>query len=201
MTDLVAKFPEISSSADLVVGNSFTFTIGSTLKDGTYLPGVVTIYNGDAPAYFLGYDTDVRTDVQQTGNDIMANFNVACSSDLGGTYLVTTTGFNTDGGCGVIDATVTDYEVTLTDLGGGSYNVSDFSGGIYIAWYACYGGGEQSGTLIDVCGDLSIDLVDPWGASFYITSSTIDDVSGVIIIEWTNDWGDTSTSVYTPKAK
>lgn len=196
--ELIATFPEIKSSDDLKVGDAFTFTVSSILKDGTKLPGVITVYKKGVVEYYTSYSVDVRTDVSEINKSVSVTYNVACGSDLGGNYLVTTTGFNTDGGCGVVDATVEDLEITLVDLGGGSYSVSDISGGMYSAWYSCYGGAEVAGTITDVCGSITVNGAGPFGASFYTTSGSYTDAR-VITIEWTNDFGDTATSVYTPK--
>ena len=53
---------------------------------------------------------------------------MSCPSDIGGTYLVSSTGI---GCCGVAPITNHEYTVTVTDNGGGSYTLSDFSGGAY----------------------------------------------------------------------
>ena len=126
-----------------------------------------------------------------------------CPSDLGGTYTYTCTGQSTDGCCP--DEVTTTGELTLTDEGSGNYTISDWSAGLYFAWYNVYGitqeyvdGGGLAITITDVCGDISADFDEPFGETGSL-SGHVDSATGVITYTWDNAYGDTGSVVMTPK--
>jgi hypothetical protein len=92
------------------------------------------------------------------------------------------------------------YVVTLTDLGGGSYSISDYSAGVYQDWYgACFGYTfETSATLVDICNSISFTVNDAFGCPNTGTG-TYDPGTGVITYTWSNCFGDIGDVVLTPQ--
>lgn len=126
---------------------------------------------------------------------------ISCQTEINaGTFDGISNGTSTDG-CPspnpVIGAT---RVVTVTDLGGGQFSVSDFHAGTYESFYtACYGHpAETTGTIIDVCNVLTVSASDGWGCQ-QAGSGTIDPVTGIITYTWSNCWGDTGDVTLTPQ--
>ncbi len=127
---------------------------------------------------------------------------IVCPSDLAGTYTYATQGSSTDPCC---PGTVTvDGEVTLTDNGGGEYTISDWSGGLYVAWYGPDGGNygidaPVEGVIKDACNVMSfVTDSEPFG-EWLKGSGRVDAETGVITLTWENGWGDKGESTLTPK--
>lgn len=138
-----------------------------------------------------------------SGNEVLpaasVNASAACPSALEGTYSATATGTSTDGCCpGEVTVEST---VTVTRTGDGVYTINDFSGGLYLEWYAVYGisSPDQSpGTFRDVCGELTIfNTNEPFGTAV-TGSGSVDENTGVITYTWTNGYDDTGTVILTP---
>jgi len=160
INDIVVAFDEINSSDDILLGDILTITLRFTMADGT----VLNIINDDG-------NNNVGTNIQ-TNVDLFTyaiNYPVSCPSDIGGTYLVSSTGI---GCCGVAPITNHQYTVTVTDNGGGSYTLSDYSGGAYDGLFCgpfgiC--GDASSGNITDVCGTLSGSAPDCCGDAITFT--------------------------------
>lgn len=124
---------------------------------------------------------------------------------IGGEYTSVARGTSTDGCC-PDETTGFMAEITITDLGGGSYMLNDFSGGIYLDWYAVYGLTSQDDspatfTLTDpVNGTIVFDAgqTEPFGESVSGTG-TWNQCTGEISYHWDNGWGDEGDVVLTPK--
>ena len=127
--------------------------------------------------------------------------NVVCPSDLGGTYTATTTGISTDPCCP--DEVTLTGEVTLEDQGSGVYEISDWSAGLYVEWYAApYGitqGNITPKEITDACGLISGSFADGVfnGGGIELTGS-VDEATGVITYTWTSSFGDEATVTLTP---
>jgi len=141
-------------------------------------------------------DSDVnlaRTDT------VSFEFQITCPSDLGGTYDAVTTGTSTDPCCpGAVTAMAV---VTLTDKGGGVYTISDWSSGIYLAWYAIYGISSMtdlSGDVTELCGAISGSFGEPFGTAVNVVGS-VDPSTGVITYDWSNGYADQATVTLTPR--
>ena len=123
------------------------------------------------------------------------NFNLAlvCPSDLAGDYVATTTGTSTDDCCPA-QVTLDNKAVKLTAKGGGVYEISDFSAGLYYDWYDVYGIIESDptlkGTITDVCNTISGSIDEPFGTKAVITGTA---GNGVITYTWENGFGDMAT--------
>ncbi len=175
---------------NLEVGDEFSFTADLILKDGTKIKSVTPLGN-------IAYSADFQTQTHVERSYIVT-YRVSCPSDLAGTYTVLSSGTSTDGGAENNPISNYEYTVTLTDNGGGEYTISDGVAGVYIQWYTIYGYTfETQGVLIDVCGELSGIWQDAFGANIYL-SGTLDEATGVLNVEWYNDFGDQCTAVYTP---
>lgn len=145
INDIVAAFVELDSADDIKLGDIVSITTRFTMPDGT----ILNILNNDGTS---GTGTNLQTTVLFT---TVISYPVSCPSDIGGTYLVSSTGI---GCCGVAPITNHEYTVTVTDNGGGSYTLSDFSGGAYDGLFCgpfgiC--GDASGGNITDVCGTLS----------------------------------------------
>jgi hypothetical protein len=188
-TDIVNAFAEINSAADFEIGDQLIVTAELTLKNGT----VIVIYNNDG-------STNLGIDV--TNSPLFSfsqTYNVACPSDLGGTYSVISSGSSTDSGPTASENPISNYPytVTIADNGGGNYTISDAFGGLYILWYDIYGiTGDEPGTFDDVCGTISGLFPEPFGTNVNYTGS-VDPDSGVITIDWINGYDDQGTMVLT----
>lgn len=140
-----------------------------------------------------------------SGATVVAN--VSCVSELAGEYMAETTGQSTDGCCpGTV---MTSGPVTLTELGGGEYTISDWSGNIYFVWYGPDGGnygitedyvngGGMNATISDVCDEISATFDEPFGTSTTLTGS-VDEMTGVITFSWVTGYDDQATVVLTPQ--
>ncbi len=126
---------------------------------------------------------------------------VSCVSAIPtGLYDAVSGGTSTDG-CPPTNPIVgLNYVVTLTDLGGGSYSISDYSAGVYQDWYgACFGYTfETSATLVDICNSISFTVNDAFGCPNTGTG-TYDPGTGVITYTWSNCFGDIGDVVLTPQ--
>lgn len=127
---------------------------------------------------------------------------VSCKSDIGGNYTAETTGQSTDGCCP--DPVSLTSNVTLVDLGGGSYTISDFSAGLYFEWYDEYGiteGNQKDGTLdgkiIEICSDISGTFPEIYGTDVNVTGG-VDPTTGIITYTWKNGYDDNGTVILTP---
>lgn len=124
---------------------------------------------------------------------------VTCSSDLAGTYSSITVGKSTDGCCP--NETTVSKDLVIASTGGTSYTISDFSGGLYLEWYAIYGitsTTNLSAEFADVCGNLSGSFTEPFGSAASVVG-TVDQATGVITMNWVNGYDDAGTIIMTPK--
>lgn len=188
-SDIISAFPEINSADDFEIGDKLIITAELTLMSGK----VIVIYNNDG-------STNVGIDITNSPlYSLSQTYNVACPSDLGGTYNVLTSGSSTDDGPSPDENPIANfpYTVTITDNGGGSYGISDAFGGVYMLWYDIYGVTfEVPGQFDDVCGEISGSFPEPFGTTVTYTGS-VDQETGVITINWINGFDDQGTSVLT----
>lgn len=173
---LVAAFPSNVLTADtLDVGDSFTINGFVTTGDGRYLDG--------------GYSPSVLAN-----KPVLLNYNVACASDLGGTYDYSTTVLALGaGGNAAACSGANTGTGELEDRGGGVYDVSDITFGVF----ACaYGDDPATGaTLNDVCGDISFGGADQYGDTYTLTVISNDGQD--LVIEWSNTYGDKGRTTLT----
>ena len=151
--DIIVAFSEITSTDDIELADALVVTAKLYLTNGTE----VNMFNDDGTR---NYGSDIHTSTEFSAQIV---FPVSCPSDLAGTYLVSSTGI---GCCGVNPITDYLYTVTVTDAGGGSYSLSDFSGGVYDGLFCgpfgiC--GDASGGNITDVCGTLSGSAADCCG--------------------------------------
>jgi hypothetical protein len=125
-----------------------------------------------------------------------------CSSDLGGTYSVTTTyGYHDF----LPDFSTHTMTVTVVDEGDGNYFIEDLSGGLYSVgpYVANYGTTGVPGTIQDVCNNISwTGIADDWGPFVPNPGKTnsVDPVTGVITLNWLAEaYGENGESIYTPQ--
>lgn len=188
-TDLINAFDGLNAAADFELGDQLIVTTELTLKNGT----VVKILNDNGTPSYGGLVANSPL------YKVIQVYNVACPSDLGGTYNAISSGSSTDSGPTASENPISNYPytVTITDNGGGNYTISDAFGGLYLLWYDIYGiTGDEEGTFDDVCGTISGEFLEPFGTNVTYTGS-VDPDSGVITIDWINGYDDQGTMVLT----
>ncbi len=137
--------------------------------------------------------------ITKTGSDyVFTRIGEHNVPNLAGNYAVVTNGTNTDGQPEAIDHA---YDVTVTDLGGGSYSISDGVAGVYILWYSIYGYTfETEGNFtVNNCDNT---LTGKWNTGFTGDAVTLTgslEADGTLSIHWENEFGDISDAVYTKK--
>ncbi len=128
---------------------------------------------------------------------------VSCSSSVGGAYTSVARGTSTDSCCpGEFAGRTSVVNITADpDLPEGNYIIDDFSGSIYLEWYAVYGLTDVTDSpadVLDVCNTLTLSGTEPFGE--WITGSgTRDANTGVIEYHWDNGWGDEGDVTLTPQ--
>tara|TARA_R110002033_G_scaffold17025_5_gene46821 strand:+ start:5281 stop:6159 length:879 start_codon:yes stop_codon:yes gene_type:complete len=184
--DILNAFTELTSDADLNVGDKLTLYTSVTLADGTTLD----LLNDKAEPNYYAADFN-----QYAGLKILQVYAVSCPSNLGGTYDVVSNGDNTDGQPPAVNVP---YTVTVTDNGGGNYTISDGVAGVYIFWYSIYGYTfETKGNFTDVCGSLSGSWTESFGCEVILSGTA--NADGTLSIRWDNCFGDYIDAVYTPQ--
>lgn len=181
--ELIDAFEENVLTEDtLSIGDSFTINGGVRLTNGLYLTG------GYSPSIFSEHPVTIV-------------YNVSCASNIPlGEYTAVSDGTSTDGCPPTNPLQDHPYDVTISSSGPGVYEVSDFFAGVYINWYgACYGYTfETPGDFTDICNDLSFSFSDAFGST--VTGTGVyNPGDGTITYTWTNSFGDTGTTVLTPK--
>lgn len=187
------------TAAQLQGGDLFNFRTRVTLNDGRVYPFVVLedVEVGGTVRDFNNIDGGI------VNNPAFASFTsrfstfVGCPSNLAGTYTTVTTGTSTDGCCP--DPVTVNSSVTFTRTGPTTYRVTNFSAGLYDAWYCapydlCNGNtfNGLASTMLDVCGNVT------WTAGYWGSRGTGSiDGSGKITVTWENEFGDTGTTVFT----
>lgn len=180
--------------------SSLPTDVNIDLSDAAQAAGVspANLVPGDAFVYtFEVVTSDGRT--LSSGTNIKAN--AACPSEINeGTHVAISGGTSTDGCPPVNPVEDLNYPVTVTSLGAGRYEVSDFSAGVYQAWYgACYGYAfETSATIVDVCNQISFSLTEAFGCDV-VGSGTFDPETGELSYTWSNCFGDTGHVVIPTK--
>lgn len=113
---------------------------------------------------------------------------------VGGTYASLTTGQSTDGCC-PDEVSNLAAVVTIMDNGDGTYEISDFSAGLYLEWYAVYGITPDfalpatltvDGSVVSIAGS------EPFGTSIS-GSGTYEKCTGDITYTWANGYADGGT--------
>ncbi len=140
------------------------------------------------------------------GANCTLNFGVVCNSAIEGTYKGVTSGTSTDGCCpGTVEAEAT---VTLTKVGTGKYEISDFSSGLYKKWYEIYGiddtymanidktKNKLRGDITDACNKISGAWTEPFGETMTIAGD-VDPATGKITYNWVNGYGDKASVTLT----
>lgn len=186
--DIFDAFSEINEPSDFEIGDALKITAKLTLKNGN----VVKILNDDGSA---NYGADIAN---SNLFKVLQVYNVACPSDLEGTYNVLTTATSTDSGPTPSENPIANfpYTVTITSTSPGNYTVSDAFGGVYMLWYDIYGlDFEVEGSFSDVCGVISGTFPEPFGTDVTFTGQV--NANGTISIHWVNGYDDQGDSVYT----
>ncbi|PIF00764.1 MAG: hypothetical protein CR994_03665 [Maribacter sp.] len=188
--EIISSFSELTSTADVQVGDKLKLFTSYTLKDGSQ----IEVLNSKAEPNYYAADFNQISDFK-----ISLDYIVSCASNLGGNYRVVSSGTSTDGG--PVNNPLVDfaYDVVLTDEGGGTYSISDGVAGVYQDWYCapygyCF---ETAGTMTDICGNLSGTWSEAFGCEINLTGTV--NADGTLTIHWENCFGDSADAVYTPQ--
>jgi hypothetical protein len=185
------------STSDMGGGDRFDLFNVTTLQDGRVYPSDVVV--NDSTTIRNISPTIINQTATHSFTSQLTAYVACLPSNLGGTYSTVTTATSTDGCCPG-EVTV-ESEVTFTQDGAISYALSDFSAGTYSFWYCNPYGlcddtfGPLGAELIHVCNQVIINA-GYWGST---GTGSIDPGTGVITINWINEFGDAGTTVYTPK--
>jgi len=180
------------SITDLGGGDLFDFIFVVTMKDGRVFDPHPDIENNPNKL-----SDGICFAVEARGTCFLQTF-INCPSNLEGTYNTSTTGESPDFCCPEFDFPSV---ITLTRLSPNSYEMSEFSGGVYAEWFCAPFGECQDffedigGNMIDICG--SITTSAPYFDS--IGFGTVDEATGIITIDWDNEFGDYGTTIFTPQ--
>jgi hypothetical protein len=170
------------SATDITGGDQFRMEATVTLKDGRSFGQGNTGGNLISQGPFKAL--------------VRISANVVCSSDIAGTYNYVSSGASTDSCCPSPSSLT--GSVTMTDLGGGEYTISDWSAGMYVEWYGVYGitMADLDETVADICETFYGAFADPFGGDM-VLNGTIDPAAGVIVYSLTSSWGDTLDATLT----
>jgi len=122
--------------------------------------------------------------------------NFTCESDLAGTYDTVTDGGTGDGSGGTASPfSGLAYQVTITEVSAGVYEVSDITFGLYPVGY---GDGENPAQFTDICNSITVtdqpDVV--YGGDVFNGTGTVNG-DGTITISWSNGYGDNGVTTLT----
>ncbi|MES2240930.1 MAG: hypothetical protein V4497_11800 [Bacteroidota bacterium] len=181
-------FANINNPGDFESGDKLTISADITLKDGT----LIKLINDDGSNNF---SSNIAT---SNLYKLFQTYNVACTSDLAGTYSVISSGTSTDSGPTPSENPISNfhYTVKITALGGGEYTMSDAFAGLYILWYDIYGVNfEVEGSFSDVCGTISGKFPEPFDTDVIISGKV--NPNGTLSIHWQNGFNDFGDAIYT----
>jgi len=186
------------TAADLQGGDLFNFRTKVTLNDGRVYPTIVLddVTIGGTVRDFTNIDAGINNNTAFASFTSRFGTFVGCPSNLAGVYTTVTTGTSTDGCCP--DPVTVNSSVTFTRTGPTTYRVTNFSAGLYDAWYCapydlCNGNtfNGLGSTMLDVCGNVT------WTAGYWTSRGTGSiDGSGKITVNWENEFGDAGTTVF-----
>ncbi|MEM9324093.1 MAG: hypothetical protein AAGA85_00485 [Bacteroidota bacterium] len=182
--ELVDAIPSIGSSDDINVGDVFNFVCGINFQDGTSLPAFVQDASG---THFPNYSVNYSGGTNNPGFDYQVTYNVSCSSNLipegTRTYDLVT---NITGTCCGLPTgpQQTGRTATITDLGSGTYEVSDILAG-HIAPFNI---DPEPIRILDVCATYS--LANAGSVLVYTgagSAVSLDEATGVWTIAFNNE--------------
>lgn len=164
---IINSFSILNSKDDYTLGDRLSISTRFSLENGTVLN--IIDENGKNNIGTNHLTTPIHTPI--------VHYNVSCPSDLGGTYEVTT---SATGCCDVNPIENYTYTVIVTDNGGGSYSLSDYSGGAYDGLFCSAFGlcdDLSGGNISDVCGTISGSAPDCCGSEIEIQGVVNEDGS------------------------
>ena len=128
--------------------------------------------------------------------DNVTQVNFTCLSDIAGTYNTVTDGGTGDGSGGTASSfTDLTYQVTITELSAGTYEISDITGGLYAQIYSS---SDNPAEFIDICNNITIDAQPDvvFGGDEFNGTGTVNG-DGTITITWSNNYGDNGVTTLT----
>ena len=164
--DILAAFTELSSSADVALGDNLVVTTRFTMDDGT----VLDIVNADGTS---NTGTNIQTTVLFT---TVINYPVSCPTMLEGNYISTVIASNLN----IAANFRSPQPVTITQPSAGTYILSDGTADIFGPDFPI---GLQ---FTDVCGTITVaspSVQYPGVVDYIDNGATLDPVTGVIIMD------------------
>jgi len=203
------------SGQDYFVGGGTTVTIPANSSVGiidispvdnnvidpekTIILTIISVSEGISAGHGPGVDVEGKEFDEEFGKSITITIrDNDCPSDLAGVYDTLTTGCVGDatGGC-LANGNFFNlaHVVTVTLVNGSEYMLSDITGGLYLIGYLAF---DQPGNIRDACGVISLtsqpDTIFP-GGDVFNGFGTAD--QGIIILNWSNGFGDQGTTTFT----
>ena len=186
------------AAVDVQTLSSVPGSASLSLAEAASQTGVAIADLNPGDVFTFGF-RDVGTSSGTFSSGTTLDVAVSCTSALAGTYDASTTGTSTDACCpGTVTVTST---VTLTDAGGGIYDISDWSGGLYFEWFDIFGivPDSNTGQVQDICNTFTVVTdTEPFGETLE-GSGSVDPATGVITYTWLTGFGDTGTTTLTPQ--
>ena len=174
--------------------NSFPHTETITLEEAASATGISVESLTLEDSFTIRFYFNLVNGQEMTSGNVL-NVPMNCASKLGGTHAYVSTNLQATNGNPCPTGEVTG-SVTFTDLGGGSYLVSDLGFGQYSS--SCWDDSpatSSNATFSDSCGKIISGGQDQYGLT-YIWLIT-DVVGPDLYLSWTNDYGDSGKTVIT----
>lgn len=187
----IKVYKQLNNGPKILVGEYSNFPVEVDLPALEAVAGTSkTAEELEAGDFFTFSFESIQDDGFTTSSGTVLNANVACVSDIGGTYDVVTTWTDYYGDPG--ENTFT--ETLAAGSVAGQYVISDLSGGMEpIVW----GNPKVEATISDVCNTISLVSAD-YSYAYMINSGQVND-DGTIKIVWENEYGENGVNVYTPQ--
>jgi hypothetical protein len=190
--ELVAAIPTLNSSADISVGDVFTFVCAINFADGTSLPAFIEDPNGNMVP---NYSVNFAGTGNNPGYDFAITHNVSCSSDLADATVYDVSTSVTGTCCGLPVGTFAGNTATVTEIGVGQYQISDFLNDYFAPFNGP--GVDEPIVVIDVCNTITVDPATCPATSFLCYGSnttdpvggSYDEGTGVWVISWEDSFG------------
>ena len=175
--------------------STFPYTGTFTLTEVVTAIGGIDINNLTLDDRFSFRTYFNLTDGQRMTSGSLINVPMNCASDFGGTFDFVSSNMAATSRFAYCGSTTTSGTVTFTNLGGGSYEISDLGFGQYDVCWGDSPATSGNAIITDSCLELSSGGLDQYGL-VYIWIIT--DISGSsMTISWSNDYGDSGVAVVT----
>jgi hypothetical protein len=191
--DFATAFGDPGLANGSKVGN-FTISPLVKLNDGRVYPAYVKLSAQDS---FLNIGPSINGAPAASFTMAVNTFITCPATDISGDYeVLSATGLSTDDCCKASTVTVKGNTIQVTRKTLSSFNLSDFSGGLYFEWYDVFGitkPEDSPGEISFSCNEITFqNTQEPFGEKV-TGSGTYDPNAKTLIYKWTNGYGDMAT--------